>query len=772
MEIAAARSSLALIAFMTALLVAYVVGLALHGNGFSPFVDGWLGIGTQVVPAAACWVAVARSRRRGVVVLFAISVTCFAAGNLYYVLSSTGTTQLPFPSPADVAYLLFYPPLLAALCVSVRSEMRGLGASVWLDSALGALAATALLAVVLSPVIGPALQGSFSLAAVVSVAYPLFDLLLVAAVIGITAMQGPRLSGPWVVLLVGLSIFTAADVVYALRIAADAYTIGTPLDAGWAIGLTLIATGALLRVERDPRSSGQPAHVRSRAAPLVVPALATVSGVGVLIVGTQVSVSGLAVTLAALTLLAAAIRAQLAFRQLVRLYDVRRQASTDDLTGLPNRRGLYAEASTRLVSSERPRQALLLLDLDKFKEVNDSLGHHVGDRLLIEVGNRLREHLRPEDLLARLGGDEFAVLLADADHDGAVSTATKLTDVLARPFVLEGLAQHVGVSIGIALFPEHGQALGQLLRRADIAMYKAKAAQGGHRVSSNTDDHQRDVRTRTLQELRTALVSDQLVLHYQPKITCRTGDVCGVEALVRWAHPTRGLLHPGEFLELVEDSGSMGTLTQVVLELALNDAARWQADGRPLTVAVNLSASSLVDADLPERVAAMLRARSLPPGALQLEITEEFLMVDRARARTILTSLRDRGVQIAVDDFGTGYSSLAYLRDLPIDELKLDRSFVFPMADDARAAALVASTITLAHSLGLRMVAEGVEDAVACSELARYGCDEAQGFYICRPVPALELEAWIAHRTADRGTSGAQPPSTSVGLETGSAAGA
>jgi EAL domain-containing protein (putative c-di-GMP-specific phosphodiesterase class I) len=235
-------------------------------------------------------------------------------------------------------------------------------------------------------------------------------------------------------------------------------------------------------------------------------------------------------------------------------------------------------------------------------------------------------------------------------------------------------------------------------------------------------------------------------VHYQPKIDLRSGDVHSVEALVRWQHPTRGLLFPLAFLPLVEEFGLMPALTQVVLELVLDQIVVWTADGRPMTVAVNLSASSLVDDDLPEQVTNMLSDREIPPSRLQLEITEELLMADRNRARSILTRLRDHGVQISVDDYGTGYSSLSYLLDLPIDELKLDRSFVLPMADDARAAALVASTIALAHSLDLRMVAEGVETEVVFTELRRMGCDQAQGYFMSRPLPAAQLDLWLRNR--------------------------
>jgi diguanylate cyclase (GGDEF)-like protein len=428
-------------------------------------------------------------------------------------------------------------------------------------------------------------------------------------------------------------------------------------------------------------------------------------------------------------------------------------ATHDSLTGLANRRGLYADAQARLVKTPGRRRALLMLDLDKFKEVNDSLGHHVGDQLLIEVGARLRGQVRGGDLLARLGGDEFAVLLEDAGADEAASVAENLRATLAEPFTtLAGLSPvgsltlHTAASIGIARFPDDGPDLSALLRKADIAMYKAKSSGDGHHVYSDTDNADGATRLRTVDELQAAITSDQFVLHYQPKIDLDTGEVNSVEALVRWKHPTRGLLIPDAFLTLVEVSGLMRAMTRLVLQLALNQAAEWRARGQHLTIAVNLSASSLVDDDLPEEIFAMLATRGLPTRALQVEITEDFLMADRDRARSILTRLRAGGVQISVDDFGTGYSSLSYLRELPIDELKLARSCVLAMADDARAVALVASIIDLAHSLGLRMVAEGVETDLAYAKLTRLGCDQAQGFSISRPLPAAEFDHWLSNR--------------------------
>ena len=459
-------------------------------------------------------------------------------------------------------------------------------------------------------------------------------------------------------------------------------------------------------------------------------------------------VSGLAVLFASAALIMAAVRTQLAFRKLVSMADLQSQALTDDLTGLPNRRALYATVPLRLAASTDRPSALLLLDLDRFKEVNDSLGHNVGDRLLVHVGRRLAEQLGADDLLARLGGDEFALLLGDAGPEDAAAMADKLRAALAEPFTLEGIALQANVSIGIALYPHHGLDLTGLLRKADMAMYVAKSTRAGHQIYVSANDSRGDERLRTLQELRVALRDDELTLHYQPKIDLATGEVRGVEALVRWNHPRRGLLHPDQFLTLVEEAGMMHDMTQVVLGKALDQAAIWQTQGRPVTVAVNLSASSLIDASLPARIGAMIADRALSASALLLEITEDFLMADRDRAHGILTLLRESGIQIAIDDFGTGYSSLSYLRDLPIDEIKLDRSFVLPMADNTRAATLVASTIALAHGLGMRIVAEGVEVEDAYLDLARLGCDQAQGYFISRPLPAAALDAWFTERDA------------------------
>jgi diguanylate cyclase (GGDEF)-like protein len=750
---------------MGLVVVAYTAALSLPGNGSDQVAGRSLSTLSVWVPTLVCWLAVARvGFRRWEAVLAAAAVTSFTAGGTYYGVLLTLGGPVAFPSPADVGFLLVSLFMLASLVVATRRHVRGITWSLWLDCAVGSLGAASLLAVVLSPVLASALTGSTSLATGVAVARPMFDLLVMAAVVGGAALGARSMGSRWALLILGLLFFAATDAAYALQVTEGVYVVGTPLDAGFAIGLALIALW-VDSARRQGDSTRQQTSPTTSGAALTVSSVATMAGLGVLVVGTRTHLSTLAVTLAGATLLAAAARTLLSYRQLAWMADLRRiAATTDDLTDLPNRRALYAEGHARLVEPQRRRQALLMMDLDKFKEVNDSLGHHAGDLLLIQVGARLLEHLRDGDVLARLGGDEFAVLLEDAGHDEGVDVADKLRAALAEPFLLEDITLHISVSVGIALFPDDGVDLSSLLRKADIAMYKAKTSGTGHHIYLSADDADMATRLQTVEELRAALTTDQLVVHYQPKINLDTGEVNGVEALVRWDHPSRGLLYPETFLNLVEGCGLMPALTRVVLAQALDQASTWHAQGQQLTVSVNLSASSLGDVDLPRQITSMLAARDLPPDALQLEITEEFLMADRDRARNILARLRHSGVQISIDDFGTGYSSLAYLRDLPIDELKLDPTFIFPMVEDERTATLVASTIALAHSLGLRMVAEGVETDVAYTELTRLGCDQAQGYYMSRPVPAAELDHWLSTRQSASTPTDLPRPRTSAAL--------
>jgi len=743
------RTGSVVIGGIAVVLVANLIGLVLHGDGSNPFVDGWLAVLSDW--AAVVLVALAAGRVRATrpdIVLAAAAVTALAVGDTAYRLLPGDTGTEFTPSLADTSYLMFYVFMVGVLAVIAHRSLRGQAWPVLLTSAVGALGATSLLAVLLAPAMETAAGSPFSVPILLSLAFPLLDLLLVAALAGIAATPTKVLGRTGLLLVSGLLLFATADIVYAQRVQEDSVLMGSALNGAWAIGFALIIVWVLVSVrsqgrpERQHRSSAAALALGSTYASSAVaaPMAATAAGLAVLMLASQTHVSVLAVSLAGGTLALAAI--PLAFRQRL-LHSLSR---TDELTGLPNRRALAMDVSSRLRSAGARPSALLVLDLDRFKEVNDSLGHEAGDRLLERIGTRLSAALQSGDLLARLGGDEFAVHLHPADSKRATAMARRLRSVTARPIVIDGLSLELGLSIGIALSPEHGSDLSGLMRKADMAMYAAKSSRMGQRVYSPGDDSNDEARLRTLHELRIALAEKQLVLHYQPKVDLPSNTVPGVEALVRWNHPTRGLLYPGEFLDVAEHGGLMRGLTRAVLELALDQAVLWQEQGRTVTVAVNLSSRSLADYQLAGVVTRMLAARGLPGSALMLEVTEEFLLVDRDRARSILLRLRNAGVLIAVDDFGTGYSSLAYLRDLPIDELKLDQSFVIPMLDDDRASALVASSIHLGHSLGMRIVAEGVETAEVLDQLKEFGCDVAQGYFLSRPIPAANLEQWLDER--------------------------
>ena len=424
-----------------------------------------------------------------------------------------------------------------------------------------------------------------------------------------------------------------------------------------------------------------------------------------------------------------------------------RQAFTDQLTGLPNRALLRdrAQQALRLAGRQGVTAALLLLDLDRFKEVNDTLGHHRGDLLLQQVAERLHGSLRGSDTVARLGGDEFAVLLPQiAGVHEATVVADKLSAAIEAPFAVDGLSLDVDVSIGVAVYPDHASDPNELLQRADVAMYAAKATHASYTIYDPSLDQHNPRRLGLLGQLRRALAAGELVVHYQPRADVRSGRILGLEALVRWQHPEHGLLGPGEFVPLAETTGLIRPLTAHVMDAALRQCRAWQDAGRELSVAVNLSTRCLLDLTLPDQITALLEDTGVAPQRLVLEITESAIMTDPTRALEILNRLHVLGVQLAIDDFGTGYSSMAYLKSLPVDELKVDRSFVKHLRDNQSDAVIVRSTVDLGHNLGLRVVAEGVEDQATWQELATLGCDSVQGYYLARPMPAAELVAWLA----------------------------
>jgi len=421
------------------------------------------------------------------------------------------------------------------------------------------------------------------------------------------------------------------------------------------------------------------------------------------------------------------------------------QAMRDALTGLPNRAlfNRLLEDALRERSGEGS-VAVLLMDLDRFKEINDTLGHFNGDVVIERVGERLRTVVREGDTVARLGGDEFAMLLCNISSAEAVAaTADRVHRALEEPFTAGGLALKVEVSIGIALHPQDGERAGALLRAADVAMYAAKQAHTGHAFYSPDQHQYSPARLGLVAQLARAMDNRELVLHYQPKANLRTGEVDGVEALVRWHHPQRGLLYPGEFIPVAEHTSLIRPVTIHLLERALDQISDWEREGRGLSVAVNLSAQILLDLGLPAEIGKMLSRVGAPPERLELEVTESAIMYDPRRTKRVLDELHEMGLKVAIDDFGTGYSSLVSLRNLPISTIKIDKSFVMGMAHDPNDAAIVKSTAQLGSNLGLTVVAEGVETPAAWNELERLGCDYAQGYYLSKPLDSAQFMRWL-----------------------------
>ncbi len=443
------------------------------------------------------------------------------------------------------------------------------------------------------------------------------------------------------------------------------------------------------------------------------------------------------------------------------------QAHHDALTGLANRTLFHKRVHDAIVDARTSGAlvAVMLMDLDRFKEINDTLGHHNGDELLQEVAVRLTETLRGSATVARLGGDEFAILLSGiGEIDEAMKMADQILEALRRPFLLDQLSLDVGASIGLAFYPDHGGEADTLLQRADVAMYSAKASGEGMELYSPDRDQYSPRRLALVGDLRRAIDRAELVLHYQPKVDLRSGQVVGAEALVRWRHPKFGFLAPDEFIGIAEQTGLIHQLTTYVLRAGLQEVRAWHDRGLTIGIAINVSARNLVDSSLPEQIGALLAESKVPPSSLTLEIVETSIMADPTRTLVVLERLAEMGIRLSVDDFGTGYSSLSYLKRLPVNEVKIDKSFVMNMKEDPNDAAIVGSIVDLGNNLGLSVVAEGIEDPETVDRLVELGCAVGQGYYLGRPLPAVHLQRLIVRQTTPLKAVPSSPASERRGI--------
>jgi diguanylate cyclase (GGDEF)-like protein len=740
------RSVRALQAVTAALVISFVASTIFRAHGTSiPFFDVWVeNIGYACCALVCLARAVSRRPGRWGWAALGTGLLFFTTGSVLFTAVVQYFNPIPSPSIADFAFLADYPLAFLGISLLVRETVPNVSKTIWVDALIAALGVAALEATLVIGPISEGIHGDFATVAT-NIAYPIGDAVLVSMVVGVFAVRGWRPGRLWWTLGAGLLLFAGADSIYLLRVTSGTYVVGTPLDSLWAVAAFVMALGAWVGMKPRVRSP------RTIQAPNFVPVLFLLSSVGIVVYATTHPVLRVGVILATATLVIAIARSAYAFRELRTLADSNREARTDDLTGLPNRRLFFERLASCFDAGTTPtRLAVLMIDLDRFKEINDSLGHHVGDDVLRQLGPRLTAAVGSTGTVARLGGDEFGLVLSPlTDPAVAVEVADRVRAALRQPFQLEGMSLRVDASIGIALAPGHGTTPESLLQKADIAMFVAKRAHAPWQIYSSEQDQNARERLDLMEALRDAIGRGEIVPYYQPILDLSRGRVIKAEALARWKHPQRGVLAPAVFLDLVSDAGLMEPFTMSVLDQALHQQASWAARGYEIGVSVNISAASLRDESLPDKVEACIAAHRVDASRVTIEITEDCFMADPVQALEILERIRGLGVELSIDDFGTGFSSLTYLRRLPVSELKLDRTFLTGAAGDERAVAVIRSTVNLAHSLGLRIIAEGIENLETLSLVDDLGCDAAQGYLMGRPVPSEEFDLGpVARQTA------------------------
>jgi diguanylate cyclase (GGDEF)-like protein len=724
-------------------VLAYTASTLFVPRGYDTIWDGWIGNLAEILPLVPIGLRILRTERyRAAWTAMWLGILLYDAGNLIYLWHDQNLSPIPNPAPSDVAYLLSYVCFAVGVVLLTQPNFGAVAISTRLDGAITGLAVGAAAGAIwfdhVLQVSGRPLQVA------VGMAYPLMDLVMLVLLTAALAPLHYRPNRQTLLLMVGVGVFAAGDVVYLNQVAANTYVQGTLLDASWAVGIWLIGLAAWPRPERRAvrRTTATEVPKGITMVPIVFGSLAVV-----VLLSSLVHHTPKVATLMALAALALVIVRMAMTLKAVRVVEHRSfaVARVDELTKLANRRAFFEDGEARFTArTPDQRIGVLVVDLDGFKEINDTLGHAAGDQLLQVVSARFEARVGGRGLIARTGGDEFAGTFTISSVADAVAIAQEMAAIFHDPVSIEGLTVRVGGSIGVALCPDHGGTLAELLRCADVAMYEAKGAHAPVRLYRPEDDvHTRD-RLTLVDDLRTTPWERSLVLHLQPTLDLRSRAVLGVEALVRWRHPTFGLLYPDDFVPLCERTGMIRSLTRTVIDLAVAELARLDATGYRLGIRVNISRVDLHDEELPGYVDVVLARHGVAPERLTLEVTETSLSEDPDRTRRSIVRLRERGILVSIDDFGVGYSSLSQLLELPVDELKIDKSFVLALGVDARARAVVTATVELARALGLTVVAEGVESSTGLHAVEELGVDVAQGYFVACPFTSAQLDAYLS----------------------------
>lgn len=727
------------------ILIAYIVSLfALHRpeSGVASFWQEWTRNLAMVSPAIPIFQRVRKQTAlRGPWCVMGVGVLIFSLSNLIHLLPVRNLDLFPNLSPKDVLCLMAYMTFAFAVALMTQKSFGPHAISVRLDGAITGLAFAALASMFwfdqILKISGQPLQAEIDLS------YPIIVLVLLVLLVSALVSNRFRVDKSTTFLIIGLLSFIVGDAIQLKGLVTPSYAPSAILEASWPVGLWCFAMAAWPARNRRNEFRRNSAPVRGlNLVPVVFGVVSTAVLTLSLIHHTSKATSFMALGSLSLVIMRMAIT-QGEVRQLGKANFS--EARTDNVTGLSNRRAFFEEGELKLASLKDSQQfGIVLIDLDGFKEVNDTIGHSHGDELLRIIGQRFANEVANHGAVARIGGDEFAYTFVMDSGGDPLTSANGLAQTLHTPVSLDGTKIRVRASIGVAVSPNHGTTLGELLRSADVAMYDAKRR---HRevclYQDEIDLHSRE-RLSLIDELRTAIEKRHLVLHFQPTIDLRTERVHGVEALVRWQHPTRGLLYPDDFIPLAERVGLIVPLTRAVLELAICKAAELERNGHRLRMSVNISQLDLMDEKLPQSIDRMLKWYSLSPTLLTLEVTESSLGTDLTLVKSSLEELRSRGIRISIDDYGVGYSSMSQLLDLPVDELKIDKSFVFALESDKRAISLIRSTIEMARALDLTVVAEGVENRENLESLRRIGTNIAQGNFIARPLTNVQLEDFLS----------------------------